>query len=38
MNVPVPGEDAEFAFLAILLMMALLLIVLVVYFRRRGWL
>jgi len=38
MNVPVPGENAEFSFLAILLLMALLLIVLVAYFRRRGWL
>jgi magnesium transporter len=38
MNVPVPGENAEFSFLAILILMALLLIVLVAFFRRRGWL
>jgi magnesium transporter len=38
MNVPVPGEDEEFAFLGILLMMGLMLVLLVAYFRRRGWL
>jgi len=38
MNVPVPGEEQEFAFLGILIMMALLLLALVAYFRRRGWL
>jgi magnesium transporter len=38
MNVPVPGEDQEFAFIGIMLMMGVLLIVLVAYFRRRGWL
>jgi Mg2+ and Co2+ transporter CorA len=38
MNVPVPGQTQEFAFLGILLMMALLLVLLVAYFRRRGWL
>jgi Mg2+ and Co2+ transporter CorA len=38
MNVPVPGEQQEFAFLGILIMMGLLLVALVAYFRRRGWL
>ena len=38
MNVPVPGQDQEFAFLGIMLMMGVLLILLVAYFRRRGWL
>jgi magnesium transporter len=38
MNVPVPGQGDEFAFLGILVMMALLLVGLVAYFRRRGWL
>jgi magnesium transporter len=38
MNVPVPGQNAEFSFLGILILMALLLVVLVAYFRRRGWL
>jgi magnesium transporter len=38
MNVPIPGQSAEFAFLAILTLMALLLIGMVAYFRRRGWL
>jgi magnesium transporter len=38
MNVPVPGERQEFAFLGIMVMMGLLLIILVAYFRRRGWL
>jgi magnesium transporter len=38
MNVPVPGQTAEFAFLGILLLMGLLLLMLVAYFRRRGWL
>jgi len=38
MNVPVPGENQEFAFLGIMLMMGVLLILLVAYFRRRGWL
>ncbi|MFL5645748.1 MAG: magnesium transporter CorA family protein [Chloroflexota bacterium] len=38
MNVPVPGEGQEFAFLGIMLMMGILLILLVAYFRRRGWL
>ena len=38
MNVPVPGQNAEFGFLGIMLMMGVLLILLVAYFRRRGWL
>jgi magnesium transporter len=38
MNVPVPGEGEEFAFLGIMLMMAVMLVLLVAYFRRRGWL
>ena len=38
MNVPVPGEEQEFSFLAIMLLMGLLLFALVAYFRRRGWL
>ena len=38
MNVPVPGQEQEFSFLAIMLMMGLLLLALVAYFRRRGWL
>jgi magnesium transporter len=38
MNVPVPGQNAEFAFIAIMLLMAILLLALVAYFRRRGWL
>ncbi len=38
MNVPVPGQDEEFAFFAIMLMMAVLLVLSVAYFRRRGWL
>ena len=38
MNVPVPGEDSEFAFVGIMLLMGVLLILLVAYFRRRGWL
>jgi tetratricopeptide (TPR) repeat protein len=38
MNVPVPGEEQEFAFLGILILMAVILLVLVAYFRRRGWL
>ncbi len=38
MNVPVPGEEAEFSFLAIMLLMGVLLLALVAYFRRRGWL
>jgi magnesium transporter len=38
MYVPVPGEEQEFSFLAIMLMMGLLLLALVAYFRRRGWL
>jgi len=38
MNVPVPGQNGEFAFLGILLLMALLLLMLVAYFRRQGWL
>src|SRR4051794_15538835 len=38
MNVPVPGEGEEFAFLGIMLMMGIMLILLVAYFRRRGWL
>ena len=38
MNVPVPGQEQEFAFLGILLMMGVLLLALVAYFRRRGWL
>lgn len=38
MNVPVPGQDQEFAFIGIMLMMALLLVLLVAYFRKRGWL
>ena len=38
MNVPVPGQTQEFAFLGILVMMALILVLLVAYFRRRGWL
>jgi len=38
MNVPVPGEGQEFAFLGILVLMGVLLILLVAYFRRRGWL
>jgi magnesium transporter len=38
MNVPVPGQNAEFAFLGIMLLMGILLVALVAYFRRRGWL
>ena len=38
MNVPVPGQDQEFAFVAIMLAMGVLLVLLVAYFRRRGWL
>ena len=38
MNVPVPGEGQEFAFLGILVLMGVLLLLLVAYFRRRGWL
>src|SRR6476619_502475 len=38
MNVPVPGQEQEFAFLGILLLMGVLLLALVAYFRRRGWL
>src|SRR6476659_102727 len=38
MNVPVPGEQQEFSFLAIMLLMGVLLLALVAYFRRRGWL
>jgi magnesium transporter len=38
MNVPIPGQSAEFSFLGILAVMALLLIGMVAYFRRRGWL
>jgi magnesium transporter len=38
MNVPVPGEQSGFAFIAILLMMGALLVLLVAYFRRQGWL
>jgi magnesium transporter len=38
MNVPVPGQEQDFAFLGILLMMGVLLLALVAYFRRRGWL
>ena len=38
MNVPVPGEEQEFSFLAIMLLMGVLLLALVAYFRRRGWL
>ncbi len=38
MNVPIPGQDHEASFLAIMVMMAVLLTVLVAYFRRRGWL
>ena len=38
MNVPIPGQGAEFSFLGILAVMALLLIGMVAYFRRRGWL
>ncbi len=38
MNVPVPGEGEEHAFLGIMLLMAILLILMVAYFRRRGWL
>jgi magnesium transporter len=38
MNVQVPGEDAEFAFLAILVLMGVMLVAFVAYFRRRGWL
>jgi magnesium transporter len=38
MNVPVPGEGAPTAFLAIMLLMVVLLVVMVAYFRRRGWL
>ena len=38
MNVPVPGQEQEFAFLGILFMMGVLLLALVAYFRRRGWL
>jgi magnesium transporter len=38
MNVPVPGERQEFAFLGIMLMMSVLLVLMVAYFRRRGWL
>jgi magnesium transporter len=38
MNVPVPGENQQFSFLAIMIMMAVVLIALVAYFRKRGWL
>jgi Mg2+ and Co2+ transporter CorA len=38
MNVPIPGQSAEFSFLGILAVMALLLTGMVAYFRRRGWL
>ena len=38
MNVRVPGQDVESAFLAIMLLMAVILIAMVAYFRRRGWL
>jgi magnesium transporter len=38
MNVPVPGEGAPMAFLAIMLLMVVLLVAMVAYFRRRGWL
>jgi magnesium transporter len=38
MNVPVPGQNEESAFLGIMLVMAAMLLVLVAYFRRRGWL
>ena len=38
MNVRLPGQEAEFAFLGIMIVMAVLLIAFVAYFRRRGWL
>jgi magnesium transporter len=38
MNVRLPGQEAEFAFLGIMFLMAVLLIAFVGYFRRRGWL
>jgi magnesium transporter len=38
MNVPVPGQGSEAAFLLIIVVMAGLLIGMVLYFRRRGWL
>ena len=38
MNVTVPGEGSESAFLAIILVMIVLLVAMVAYFRRRGWL
>jgi magnesium transporter len=38
MNVPVPGQNEESAFLGIMLVMGAMLLVLVAYFRRRGWL
>jgi magnesium transporter len=38
MNVPLPGEGQEFAFIGILILMAILLLGTVVYFRRRGYL
>ena len=38
MNVPVPGEGVEHAFLGIMLLMTILLILKVSYYRRRGWL
>ena len=38
MNVPIPGQNHEASFIAIMTLMAVLLVVLVAYFRRRGWL
>ena len=38
MNVAIPGEQSESAFIAILALMAFILIAMVAYFRRRGWL
>lgn len=38
MNVPVPGQNEESAFLGIMVVMGLMLLVLVAYFRKRGWL
>jgi magnesium transporter len=38
MNVSIPGEQSDSAFLVILAMMGLILIGMVAYFRRRGWL
>lgn len=38
MNVPIPGQAHDLAFVTIMLLMAALLVILVACFRRRGWL